>query len=43
MQVRSGRLYYYDVRSFLARYFGQVGRRVIWRNLPPAFVFECRL
>jgi phospholipid N-methyltransferase len=26
----------------LRRYFPDVGRDVIWRNIPPAYVFVCR-
>jgi hypothetical protein len=28
--------------QLLRRHFRSVQRRIVWRNLPPAFVFMCR-
>ena len=42
LQLKNGQLKRFDLRKLLHGYFGTVRRRVIWRNLPPAFVFACR-
>jgi phosphatidylethanolamine/phosphatidyl-N-methylethanolamine N-methyltransferase len=42
LQLNNGQLRRFPLDQLLHRYFGSVGRRIIWRNLPPAFVFECR-
>jgi phospholipid N-methyltransferase len=31
----------YDLRPILGRYFRRVRRHLVWRNLPPAFVYVC--
>jgi phosphatidylethanolamine/phosphatidyl-N-methylethanolamine N-methyltransferase len=31
----------YDLRPLLAQYFPRVERRMIWRNIPPAWVYRC--
>jgi len=41
MQFVNGRLRRLDLRRLLQRYFGAVKCRIVWRNLPPAFVFTC--
>ena len=41
MQFVNGRLRRLDLRPLLERYFGAVQCRIVWRNLPPAFVFTC--
>ena len=42
LQCKNGRLSRLDLRPLLGRYFASVESRLIWRNLPPAFVFSCR-
>ena len=42
MQFVKGRLCRFNLRSLLSRYFGSVHSKIVWRNLPPAFVFTCR-
>ncbi len=42
MELKDGHVRRFDLRQLLHQYFGSVQRRTIWRNLPPAFVFECR-
>jgi phospholipid N-methyltransferase len=41
LQVTEGRLCRLNLRPLLSRYFGSVESRIVWRNLPPAFVFTC--
>jgi phospholipid N-methyltransferase len=41
LQYVKGRLCRLNLRPLLNRYFGSVRSRIIWRNLPPAFVFTC--
>lgn len=41
MQFVNGRLRRLDLRPLLEKYFGAVQCRIVWRNLPPAFVFSC--
>ncbi len=43
MRIEDGRPIYFDVRHILRRHFQSVNRRMIIRNLPPAFVYECNL
>jgi phosphatidylethanolamine/phosphatidyl-N-methylethanolamine N-methyltransferase len=42
LQVKNGQVRRFDLMQLLRRYFCSVQRRIIWRNLPPAFVFVCR-
>jgi phospholipid N-methyltransferase len=42
LQLKNGQLKRFDLMGLLHGYFRSVRRRVIWRNLPPAFVFACR-
>lgn len=42
LQFAGGRLCRLNLRLLLNRYFGSVHSRIIWRNLPPAYVFTCR-
>lgn len=42
MQVIDGQLKRFDLVPLLRRYFRSVQRTMIWRNLPPAFVFVCK-
>jgi phosphatidylethanolamine/phosphatidyl-N-methylethanolamine N-methyltransferase len=42
MQFENGRLSRLNLRPLLCKYFKDVESMVIWRNLPPAFVFSCR-
>jgi phosphatidylethanolamine/phosphatidyl-N-methylethanolamine N-methyltransferase len=42
MQWRNGRLGRFPGASLLRRHFRSVQSRIIWRNIPPAFVFDCR-
>ncbi|MDI6764656.1 MAG: methyltransferase domain-containing protein [Thermodesulfobacteriota bacterium] len=41
LQFSHGQLFRFNEIRLLRQYFGSVHRRVIWRNLPPAFVFIC--
>jgi len=43
MRLQDGRAEYFDVGAFMQQYFPIVRRRMIVRNLPPAFVYDCRL
>ncbi|MCB1020131.1 MAG: methyltransferase domain-containing protein [Acidobacteria bacterium] len=43
MRLQDGRAEYFDVGDLLRRHFPRVQRRMIVRNLPPAFVYDCRL
>jgi phospholipid N-methyltransferase len=42
MQFQDGRLSRFKIDHLLRRHFGSVERRIVWRNLPPAYVYECR-
>lgn len=42
LQKTDGHFVRFTVNRFLKSYFSQVSREVVWRNLPPAFVFTCR-
>jgi phosphatidylethanolamine/phosphatidyl-N-methylethanolamine N-methyltransferase len=42
LQCKNGRLRRLDLRPLLGLYFKSVRSKLIWRNLPPAFVFSCR-
>jgi phosphatidylethanolamine/phosphatidyl-N-methylethanolamine N-methyltransferase len=42
MQFVEGRLCRFNLRPLLSRYFVSVRSKIVWRNLPPAFVFTCR-
>ena len=41
LQFVGGRLRRLNLRPLLNRYFGSVQSKIVWRNLPPAFVFTC--
>jgi len=41
LQFVEGRLQRLNLRPLLRQYFGSVQSRIVWRNLPPAFVFAC--
>ena len=41
LQFVGGRLCRLNLRPLLSRYFGSVQSKIVWRNLPPAFVFTC--
>ena len=42
LQLRGRQLSKFDLSGLLWQYFRSVQRKIIWRNLPPAFVFTCR-
>jgi phosphatidylethanolamine/phosphatidyl-N-methylethanolamine N-methyltransferase len=42
LQMKNGQIRRFDLARLLRHYFGSVRQRIIWRNLPPAFVFACR-
>ena len=42
LQFRGRQLTHFDLEGLLRLYFRSVQRKIIWRNLPPAFVFTCR-
>ena len=41
-QMEAGRLHRFSALELLSQYFRQIERKVVWRNVPPAFVFACR-
>lgn len=43
IRMQDGLPEYFDAAKLLERYFPVVRRRMIVRNLPPAFVYDCRL
>ena len=42
LQFQGGRLGRFDIAGLLRRHFRSVQRSIVWRNLPPAYVFVCR-
>ncbi len=42
LQCENGRVRRLDLRPLLGQYFASVQSKLVWRNLPPAFVFSCR-
>jgi phospholipid N-methyltransferase len=42
VRLQRGRIERYRVSGILADYFTTVRRTLVWRNVPPAFAFECR-
>jgi phospholipid N-methyltransferase len=42
LQVKDRQIRRFDLGRLLRQYFGSVRQRIIWRNLPPAYVFACR-
>jgi phospholipid N-methyltransferase len=42
LQCENGRVSRLDLRPLLGQYFASIQSKLIWRNLPPAFVFSCR-
>jgi phospholipid N-methyltransferase len=42
LQLRDRQLSKFDLLRLLELYFHSVERKIIWPNLPPAFVFTCR-
>jgi phospholipid N-methyltransferase len=42
LQCEKGRVRRLDLRPLLGQYFASVQSTLVWRNLPPAFVFSCR-
>jgi phosphatidylethanolamine/phosphatidyl-N-methylethanolamine N-methyltransferase len=43
MDFSGGRVRRMDVRPLLRRYFGSIQSKIVWFNLPPAYVFTCQL
>ncbi len=43
LQFSNGRLRRLSLRPLLSDYFGSVESRIIWRNIPPAYVYTCHL
>ncbi len=41
MQFANGRLRRLSLRPLLNRYFSSVKSKIVWRNVPPAYVFTC--
>jgi len=41
LQHQHGRFCRFDPAVLLRHYFATVRRRIVWMNLPPAYVFEC--
>jgi phospholipid N-methyltransferase len=42
LQMKNGQVRRFDLEHLLRHYFHSVQRTMIWRNLPPAFVFVCK-
>ena len=42
LQFSDWHLSKFDLERLLEQYFGSVEKKIIWPNLPPAFVFACR-
>ncbi|MGA2565033.1 MAG: methyltransferase domain-containing protein [Steroidobacteraceae bacterium] len=42
LQMKDGRIRKFHLAHLLQVYFSSVQQKIIWRNLPPAFVFVCR-
>lgn len=43
MQFRNGQFTRFNIMGLLQHYFSSVQRTIVWRNIPPAFVFTCSL
>lgn len=41
MQFANGRLRRLSLRPLLNRYFSSVESKIVWRNVPPAYVYTC--
>lgn len=41
VQLKNGRLEIFRLKKVLLNYFRSVRHSIVWRNLPPAFVFAC--
>jgi len=42
VQLKNGRFELFRLKEVLLRYFKSVKYSIVWRNLPPAFVFVCK-
>jgi phosphatidylethanolamine/phosphatidyl-N-methylethanolamine N-methyltransferase len=42
LQMKNGQVRKFHLANLLQAYFSSVQQRIIWRNLPPAFVYTCR-
>ncbi len=42
LQLKNGHVRKFHLVHLLRRYFSSVQQKMIWRNLPPAFVFACQ-
>lgn len=42
VQFENGRLHRLSLRPLLHRYFKSVRSKIVWRNVPPAYVYACR-
>ncbi len=43
MKMLEGRFSYFDISQLLDQHFPKIERRAFWPNLPPAFIFDCRM
>jgi phosphatidylethanolamine/phosphatidyl-N-methylethanolamine N-methyltransferase len=43
MQFANGRLRRLSLRPLLKHYFSSVESKIVWRNVPPAYVYTCQL
>jgi len=41
VQFEKGRLHKLTLRPLLRRYFESVSSKIVWRNVPPAYVYTC--
>lgn len=41
LQMKDRQIRRFDLAQLLRQYFDSVRQRIIWRNLPPAYVFAC--
>jgi len=42
LQMKNGQVKRFKLEELLHRHFESVQREIIWRNMPPAYVFVCR-
>lgn len=40
-RARFGKIELFDARLLLSDYFGSIRRRLVWNNLPPAYIYFC--
>jgi phosphatidylethanolamine/phosphatidyl-N-methylethanolamine N-methyltransferase len=43
LELKQGRFRRFSIQPLLRQYFHSVQSKTVWRNIPPAFVFACRI